>query len=295
MQYRALGRTGLEVSEVGFGGAQAGIANYVEPWDVRGAAEQHSVQDALERAIDLGLNYVDTAPAYGDGLSETVLGPVVARHRSSLVVATKVTHREPAAIAASVEGSLRRLRTDVIDVLQFHGGWYPDEDVRAILDRGGAEALARLRDDGKVRFTGFTAEGPSGGVSRLIASGLFDVMQVRYNLMYQHTCDHVNREGVMREADARGMGILTMRTLTSGTFQRLAALALPELAGVDLDALLLSYVLSNPLVDVALVGMRRAREAERCAAVSDDVARRIDLEALHDRFVMRSRGRPTEN
>ncbi len=284
MQYRTLGRTGLRVSEIGFGGAQVGIPNYMETWDPTGVAEQQSVLDALEHALDLGLNYLDTAPGYGDGISEEVLGRVVGRRRSECIVATKTSARDPRGIAASVEASLRRLRTEVIDVLQFHGGDYPADDVELILHRGGLEAYRRLREQGKVRFLGFTTELPSGGVSELIASGAFDVLQVRYNLNYQCACDFITERGVMREAKARGMGVVTMRTMTSGVFPRLMRAAFPDLASADLEGFLLNYVLSNPLVDVALVGMRRREEVDRNNALSDDVGRRLDLAFAHQRF-----------
>jgi aryl-alcohol dehydrogenase-like predicted oxidoreductase len=241
MRYRTLGRTGLRVSEIGFGGAVAGISNYIEAWDPAGSSEQDSVVRALERALDLGYNYLDTAPGYGDGVSEQIFGRVVGRRRAECVVATKTGARDPEGIRRSVERSLRNLCTETLDVLQFHGGWYPPEDVEKILERGGLETYEALRREGKVRFLGFTAEGPSGGVSRLIESGRFDVLHVRYNVMYQHTCDHVNN--------------------------------------------CLDYVLSNPLIDVALVGMRRVEEVETNDRLSDDTGARIDLDALHVRFV----------
>jgi aryl-alcohol dehydrogenase-like predicted oxidoreductase len=286
MQYRTLGRTGLRVSEIGFGGAVVGIANYIEAWDPGREAEQESVVRALERGLELGYNYLDTAPGYGDGTSERVFGKVVGRRREECVVATKTSARDPEGIRRSVERSLRNLCTETLDVLQFHGGWYPPEDVAKILEQGGLETYEALRQEGKVRFLGFTAEGPSGGVTQLIGTGRFDVMQVRYNVLYQHTCDHVNSAGIIRDAEARGMGIVTMRTLTSGTFQKLMRSAFPtEMAGADLDRFCLNYVLSNPLIDVALVGMRRVEEVESNNRLSDDVESRLDLAELHVRFV----------
>jgi predicted aldo/keto reductase-like oxidoreductase len=145
--------------------------------------------------------------------------------------------------------------------------------------------MQSLRDAGAIRFLGFTAEGPSAGVSELVTTGAFDVLQVRYNLLYQHTCDFINEAGVMREARAQGMGIVTMRSLTSGVFQKLMRAAFPvELAGVDLEPVCLGYVLSNPFVDVALVGMRRVEEVERNVAIAASGRPRFDLEALHHRF-----------
>lgn len=285
MQYRTLGRTGLRVSQLGFGGAQVGIPDYIERWNPEGEREQQSVVEALERALDLGLNYVDTAPGYGSGTSEEVLGRVIARRRAECIVATKTGARDPEGIVRSVEDSLRRLRTDTIDVLQFHGGWYEPEDVDRILNQGGLETYQRLREQGKVRFLGFTVEGPSGGVSRLIETGAFDVMQVRYNFLYQHTCDWVNNKGIIREAREQGIGIVTMRSLTSGTFQKIMRRSFSQLEGADLDGFLLNYNLSNPLLDVVLVGMRRAEEVERNIALVDDTDARVDPEDLHVRFV----------
>jgi aryl-alcohol dehydrogenase-like predicted oxidoreductase len=284
MQYRTLGRTGLTVSEIGFGGAQVGIPNYMETWDPAGEREQQTIIDALNRALDLGLNYVDTAPSYGDGTSEQVLGRVVGKRRDEIVLATKLSSYDRDSVIESAERSLRRLRTDVIDILQFHGGTYEQPDLDTILNRGGLEALQTLRDQGKIRFLGFTAELPSGGVSTLIATGAFDVMQIRYNFTYQCACDFINPRGVMREAEDQNMGIVTMRPLSSGIFQRLMASAFPQLADADLSAFLLNYVLSNPFVDVAIIGMRRAAEVEQNNALSDNTSLRLDLDQIHDRF-----------
>jgi len=292
MQYRTLGRTGLQVSEVGFGGAPVGIPHYIETWDPEAAQEQASVQRALHRALDLGLNYLDTAPGYGAGISETLYGWVIAGRRPECIVATKTGARDPAAIRGSVEASLGRLQVECIDVLQFHGGWYPPQEVRQILHEGGLEMLRTLQAEGKIRFLGFTAEGPSPGVYELVESGAFDVLQVRYNLLNQHPADFINHEGVIRRAREQGMGIVTMRTLTSGIFQKLMRRAFPETAGWDFESFLLNFVLSNPVVDVALAGMRRPEEVERNNAVSDDVARRIDLEALHVRHFPPAAGEP---
>ena len=284
MQYRILGRTNLKVSEIGFGGAQVGIPNYMETWDPRGPREQQTILDALDRALDLGLNYVDTAPDYGDGISEEVLGRVVGKRRDEIVLATKLSDYDGKSVIESAERSLRRLQTDIIDVLQFHGGIYEKDDLDTILNGGGLDALHTLRHQGKIRFLGFTAELPSGGVSTLIATGAFDVVQIRYNFTYQCACDFINPRGVMREAEDQEMGIVIMRPLTSGVFQRLMAQAFPQLAEADLSAFLLNYVLSNPFVDVAIIGMRRIEEVEANNALSDNTASRLDLEAVHDRF-----------
>ena len=113
--------------------------------------------------------------------------------------------------------------------------------------------------------------------------------------MYQHPSDWHNDTGVIRQAEEQGMGVILMRPLTSGVFQRLMAEAFPEIDAVSRDGagggrLLLNYVLSDPYVDVALVGVREARLRESRFVelnneISDDVASQIDLAKLHDRYV----------
>jgi hypothetical protein len=264
MQTRTLGRTGLTVSEIGVGGAQFGLKNYMGTFDPYTDEAQQATTATIHRALELGYTYFDSAPGYGDGRSEEMMGAALHGHRDKITLATKVSGGQwtPAQIRASVEASLRRLQTDVIDVIQFHGGWYPAEHVDLILQGGGLAEFQRLRDEGKVRFLGFTTEGPSAGVEELIATGEFDTMQVRYNLMYQHPSDWHNNTGVIRQAKEQDMGVILMRPLTSGVFQRLMAEAFPEIDVLDVGRLLLNYVLSDPYVDVALVGMRaRARAA----------------------------------
>jgi aryl-alcohol dehydrogenase-like predicted oxidoreductase len=287
MQYRTLGRTGLRVSEVGVGGAQFGLTDYMGHWDPFTEEAQRATTATIHRALELGYNYFDTAPGYGDGRSEEMVGEALKGHRQEASIATKVSHGQwtPEGIPSSVETSLRRLQADVIDIIQFHGGWYPREDVDALLKGGGLEAFLRLRDEGKVRFIGFTAEGPSAGVEELIATGAFDTLQVRYNLMYQHPSDWENNQGIIRQADAQGMGVVLMRSMTSGVFQRLMAQTFPQIDMLEVGRLLLNYVLSDPYVDVALVGMRDPRYVEINNAISDDISSRLDLAQLHERYV----------
>ncbi len=287
MQYRTLGRTGLGVSEVGVGGAQFGLTNYMGRWDAFAAEAEMMTTATIHRALELGYNYFDTAPGYGNGRSEEMVGEALKGHREEAIIATKVSRGQwtPEEIRKSVEASLRRLRVDIIDIIQFHGGWYPREDVDALLRGGGLEAFLRLRDEGKARFIGFTAEGPSAGVEELIATGAFDTLQVRHNLMYQHPSDWENNQGIIRQADAQGMGVILMRSMTSGVFQRLMAQAFPQIDMLEVGRLLLNYVLSDPYVDVALVGMRDPRYVEINNTISDDVSSRLDLVQLHERYV----------
>lgn len=287
MRYRTLGRTGLTVSEVGFGGAPAGLRNYLGEWEPESPESARRIEEALVAAVAAGITYFDTAPGYGVGLSEAMFGRALAPYRDRVVIATKLNGATADEVRRSAEASLERLRTDRIDVLQYHGTWYSADDVRQILAPGGALAgLQALRDEGLVRFIGFTSEGVNGAVSELIATGAFDVLQICYNLIFQHPYEPSRDAGVMYEAEARGMGIVAMRPLTSGIFQRWLTTAFPDhnLDPARLNAALLSFVLANPLTDVAIVGMRSPDEVAANHAVSDAAGPRIDLDWLHERY-----------
>ena len=273
MQYRTLGRTQLRVSEIGYGGGR-----------VRPDQDEPTLINMLHCAFDMGLNYIDTAPTYGNGLSETVIGKAIQGRRDGLILATKTEAFDPQGILADVEGSLTRLQTDVIDVLQFHGGWHQGDDADQILEQGGLETYQKLREQGKIRFIGFSADGPSGGVERMVASGEFDMIQTHYNLMYQSTCDIFGNRGTIPEAVAKDMGVVLMRSTTSNAFQNLMQRCFPtQMEGVDLDSFLLNYVLSNPLVDVALMSLQSLDDVEWTNAVSDNVEQRLDLQTVHGR------------
>lgn len=288
MQYHTLGRTGLDVSALGFGGAPLGLAYYLADEDTADPAVEKRHMEAVERALALGVTYFDTAPGYGDGRSEALLGRILPKVRDRVVIASKCPHRgKPEGVTRSVEASLERLGVDCVDVMQFHGSEYSARDAENILEGGVLDALERLRDAGKLRFIGLTAEVPSGALERLLETGRFDVLQVCYNVCSQLSCDHTREcRGIAAVAKGQGMGLVSMRTPTSGFLQRLLALefgadvATPE----RVTRLAVNYVLSTREIDVALVGMRGAREVELNCALVDDTAARYDLDALHDRY-----------
>ncbi|MFC2020242.1 aldo/keto reductase [Chloroflexota bacterium] len=191
MEYRILGRTGLRVSEVAFGcGNVGGLL-------VRG--NQQEQLDAVARALELGINYFDTAPLYGNGKSETNLGQVLRQLRPDVIVATKVGITSDdlkdikGAVQTSLETSLSRLGRDYVDVLQLHtpissdGGeagrrW--SVGLRDVLGTNGiAEAFDSVRSQGLVRFIGFTGLGETDALHQVINSERFDLVQSYYNLL----------------------------------------------------------------------------------------------------------------
>jgi len=295
MEYRTFGRTGQQVSCLGFGGGPAGVPNYLMDWDSSATETQSAVEQAIRRALDLGITYFDTAPGYGGGISEAIIGRALGADRQRIFLATKTprTHLTPAGIRESLETSLRLLQTDYVDLLQFHGLWCTDDDATTILERGCIETYEQLRAEGKVRYLGFTSEGPNGPVERLIRSGRFDAMLICFNLIYQSAGAYRSRvqppETVLSQARSQHMGTVTMRTLTSDIFRRWITQVAPGVADqVDWSAALLGFNLSHPQVDVAVVGMRSVEEVTRNVEAVERGLYRVDMAALHDEFPTRT-------
>lgn len=283
MESTQLGRTGLRVSRLGFGGAPAGLANYLSRYDPALEDQRRQVIAALEQAVEDGITYFDTAADYGDGASEKIFGEALEGLHDRIVLATKVSNRMP--VRASVERSLTNLRRERIDLIQIHGGSYGREQADAILAPGGMlDELLALKQEGLVRFVGFTSEDNNDALYRFIADGRFDTMQIAYNFLFQHPYDAVRPFGSLFEAEKQEMGIITMRTLTSGLLQKWVRLVNPD-NEFDYAPPLLQFVLSNPLVDVALVGMRTPEEVAANVRICNDLAGRIDLDDLFARYV----------
>ena len=265
MEQRTFGRTGLQVTPIGLGGYPFGGVNRAAGWDPFTPEGRKTAIATVHHSLDLGINYVDTAASYGDGNSESIFGEALAQdgRRRRVAVATKCRWngtRED--VMRSVERSLQRLRTDAIDVIQFHGGMFTAENVRHILEEGPLDAFRQLREQGKVRFLGFTCEEP-WTARPLIASDAFDVVQLRYNLIYQGAALHA-----LDEAREHTMGVAVMRPMTSGILQRALRFLKPEWPEAEVYEVALKYVLSDSRVHVANVGMRWPAEVEKNVALA---------------------------
>ena len=225
METRTLGKTGLKVSALGFGcGAVGGLMVRGEPADQTGA---------VVRALELGINYFDTAPLYGNGESEKNLGKVLAALRPDVFVGTKVRVAQAAfgriadAVTASLEARLRRLRREQADLLQLHNHIRRDTNGDAIAAESVLEevvpALQRLQQQGKIRFYGITAIGDTGALHRVVDSGAIATAQVVYNLLNpsagatlgQGFPAHDFRNLLERTAKAN-VGVICIRVLAAG-------------------------------------------------------------------------------
>ena len=277
MEHVALGNTGLRVSRVGLGGYPFSGVNHARNWDPYSAEGRSTALTTIHRALDLGINYVDTAPSYGDGHSERIIGEVMRTRRDECVLATKVGWHglDAAAVKDSIYQSLKRLSTSYLDVAQFHGGRYTEADLAHIIHGGPLQAMCELKESGEIRFIGLTAEEP--WTSRpFLEQGEFQVVQLAYNLIYQSAAVHV-----LDDARQRGIGVVTMRTMTSGILQRILRSLAPEWAEAkDPYEVCLEFVLSDPRVQVALVGMRWPDEVDRNVRFLEAFRPRLDVSAV---------------
>jgi aryl-alcohol dehydrogenase-like predicted oxidoreductase len=254
----------------------AGV-NKARGWDPYSTQGRKTAIATIHKALDWGINYIDTAPGYGNGHSESIIGEAVKARRQECILATKVGWRnlDKNAVIASVHASLKRLQTEYADVIQFHGGMYTTEDYEHIFKGGPLDGLKDLREKGKVRFIGLTVEEP-WTARPFIASGAFEVIQIRYNLIYQSAALHT-----LNEANDKGMGVVTMRSVTSGIFQRIVRFLAPEWQEArDVYEVCLKFVLSDPRVHVANVGMRWPEEVEKNVKLVENFEPPLDISQL---------------
>jgi aryl-alcohol dehydrogenase-like predicted oxidoreductase len=303
MKTRPLGRTGVQASEIGFGAW--GIGKFL--WI--GADDAESMR-ALDRALDLGVNFIDTALGYGQGHSEGLVGQVIRERgaQESVFVATKVPPKNlvwpaqagvpvsktfpPGHITACAEKSLYNLGLERIDLLQLHV--WRDEylDQR---ENGWADALLKLKEQGKVRHLGISINDHDPATAlRAVASGLFDVVQVIYNVF-----DQSPEKDLFPACREHGVGVIARvpfdegaltgtiteaTTFPDGDFRNHYfrgdrkrevvehVAGLQKLLGAEaatLPELALRFCLAHDAVSTVIPGMRTVKHVESNAAVSD--------------------------
>lgn len=301
MRTRRLGRTELAVSELAFGGGWVGGILVHAAEDVR--------RDALVRAFDAGMNFIDTAPSYGGGESEAALGRLLPDIGAPHILATKV--RLDAAglrdIAGQVERgmaeSLRRLRRDSVDIFQLHnpiGAATDSFHIAAGAVMGEvADALDRLRAQGLARFIGITALGQAPAVCRVIESGRFDTAQVYYNLLNPSAGMAMppawrghDFSGVLAACRAADVGAINIRAFAGGaiasdrrhgreipitddagveTEARRAAAALRALGGAygTRAQTAVRFALANADIGAVAVGLAEPRHLDEAVAAAE--------------------------
>lgn len=247
LDYRTLGRTGLKVTTVSMG-----VMNCSDP-------------AVLLRAFDLGINFYDTADCYMRGRNEEMVGKVFEGKRTKVFIQTKVHPDSEKKMRASVETSLRRLRTDYIDVLVWHGHSTPEEVSDPVL----YEFMSKMKKEGKTRFTGFASHRQMALLLREAAKSNFhDVAMVSYN--FTHSRD-------MKEAIAlavkSGIGVVAMKTQAGGYKKE-------KMGGLNPHQAALRFVLMDQNVSCAVPGVTTIDQIEECAAVMGTSFSKRDVNEL---------------
>jgi aryl-alcohol dehydrogenase-like predicted oxidoreductase len=226
VRYRAFGSTDLEISGLVFG---AGVVGGLL---IR--ADDDTKLEAIRRALAGGINWIDTAPAYGDGASESALGWLLREVDRDVHLSTKVGIDPargdiPGQIERSLHESLTRLQRERVDLLQLHNPVMPETGsrslgVEAVLGPGGvAEGLERMVERGLTRHAGFTAIGDASSCRRVIESGRFASAQVYYNLVNPSAGLPVpagwsgyDFEDLISSCAAHGVAVMNIRVLAAG-------------------------------------------------------------------------------
>jgi predicted aldo/keto reductase-like oxidoreductase len=267
MQYKLFGKTGFQASILGFGVMRL-------PMTEEKKVDMDKSIPLIQRGIDLGITYFDTAYRYGDGESEVALGRAIkAYDRSKMFITTKIpVDSEETADAEDwrkkLTTCLERLDSPYIDALLFHGlRWNVFE---SFINRRGAalDAARKAKTEGLIRHIGFSSHDSVEGITRLIDTGEFEVMLVQYNYLDRHN------EPVIERADQRCMGVSIMGPVAGGR------LATPQGIVVDEDGqlevktpeLALRFVWSNPHVHVANSGMSTIEQVEENVASASKIS-----------------------
>lgn len=262
MPYRVLGRTGEAVSLLGLGGAH--IADH-------GNMEEKEAIALMHSAIDEGINFFDNAWGYSNGEGEERMGKALrGGHRNRVFLMTKDASRHPKRAIAHLEESLRRLQTDAIDLWQFHNIRRPD-DPKRIYEQGLLEAALKAKEEGKIRYIGFTGHTlPSLHVEMIERGFAWDATQMPINVFDPHYLSFV--EHVLPVAVERNIGVIAMKTLAGSPGAIVAT-------GVATAAECLRYAMSLPVATVCS-GMDSLEKLQQNAATARQFAPLADDERL---------------
>ena len=248
VEFRTLGKTGLKVSAVGMG-----VMSCSDP-------------AVLLRALDLGVNFYDTARRYMRGRNEEFVGKVFRGKRDKVLIQTKIRfasserkNRE------AVEASLKSLRTDYVDVLLAHSLKTPEE----VNDPRITEFLKAMKKEGKARFTGFSSHKNMASLLKAAAkTACHDVALVSYNFTHSHGL----KEAVASAAES-GIGVVAMKTQAGGYKES-------DMHGLNPHQAALRYVLMDRNVSTAVPGVTTIEQIEQCAAVMGTGLSRNDSDIL---------------
>lgn len=253
MQKRPLGKTGLEVSVLGFGAIK--LPN-ISPDEAFGA---------LNRALDLGMNFIDTARAYKE--SESLIGAAVSHRRDEYVLATKTGARDAGGLREHLETSLRNLRTDHVDLYQLHTVSTRAEWERVTAPGGALEEARRAQQEGLVGHIGITIHREYTVMREAVKSGAFATIMLAYSPLDQEG----TAAEIMPMAHDHDMGVIIMKPLSGGLLAYEKDRRRPGLGGPDaIVAEALRFIIANPAVTCAIPGIAGVQEVEENIAVVEN-------------------------
>ncbi|MFX3625028.1 MAG: aldo/keto reductase [Ectobacillus sp.] len=308
MEYRTLGKSGIQVSEIGFGAWAIG-------GDAWGPVDDQQSLKAMERAFELGVNFFDTADVYGDGRSEKLAGELIRHKREQIVLSTKggllghtrkpePIYGRPEKVIQAFENSLKRLGTDYIDVYFCHIWWHVEQETEAFL-----EAFAKLKKDGKVKAVGVSTDN-FAYLQTFNRNRTVDVLQVDYSISNREAekellpyCQEENIGVVVRGPLQKGLltGKFTKDTIFTGNdvrqhwerkwfeeqVEKVEQLRNLEKDGRTLGQLALQFVLSHPAVSTAIPGAKTEAQAEGNVEASGKALSDEELAFINEIFPVR--------
>jgi len=258
MPLRKLGKTGEMVSILGLGGA----------FTIAASDRSDQAERIIHRALDLGVNYIDTAPSYGS--SERNIGQAIKDRRGEVFLASKTLDRTYEGTMTLIHQSLKRLQTDYLDLLQVHGLHSADELDHIMADDGVLAALEKLKQDGLIRFTGVTGHKNPQVLLEAIERYDFDCILLPLNPADPYYQPF--QEEVLPLAKKKDMGIIAMKIAAYGRIFKDNGLNSMEKA--------LGYVLSFP-VSSAVVGISTVEEMEENIGIAKEFKQMEPEELKH--------------
>jgi predicted aldo/keto reductase-like oxidoreductase len=278
MKYRDFGSTGAKVSTLGFGAMRLPMLGE----DDNARVDLDKSVPMLQRGLDLGINYIDTAWAYLNKTSETAVGQAIkGRDRSSVYIATKnPIDTDVKEWRKRLDLQLEKLDTDYIDFYHIHSVQWRVYRKKAVPE-GYMKELERARDEGLIRHISFSCHDSPQNLVKLIDTGEFSSMLVQYNLLHRYN------EAAIAHARSKGMGVAIMGPVGGGRIDFMIKLKPRE--GRTIAELALRFVLANENVSTALSGMHSIEMIEEnCAMAANDgplsQVEREDIQAMLDQL-----------
>ncbi len=236
MKYSLLGRTGMKVSRIGFGGIPIQHLN------------QNEADEVVNKSLEMDINFFDTARGYTE--SEKLIGSALKGRREGIYIATKSGVRHKDGMFSEVETSLKNLQTDYIDLYQLHNIGSVEEFEKAIGEDGAYKALKQLKAEGVIKHIGITSH-KTKIIEKAIESDLFETVQFPFNIVETEAGD------VFKKAFEKNIGTIAMKPLAGGAIRD--------------GRKALKFLLGYPYLNVTIPGMDSVEQVIENAGAADDI------------------------